>query len=71
MIKRRTGFIGKKSIKFVLKKKSTLVMTTRYDKLTKPNEKKIEEKDRKSEFISLLTWSKNQEPTDFNKENIS
>mgnify|MGYP001292588417 FL=1 len=56
---------------FLVEKKSPLVMPPNYDKLPIPNEKKIEEKDRKSEVISLLTGSKNQESTDFNKENIS
>tara|TARA_S200000501_G_scaffold375148_1_gene426429 strand:+ start:430 stop:747 length:318 start_codon:yes stop_codon:yes gene_type:complete len=56
---------------FLVEKKSPLVMPPSYDKLPIPNEKKIEEKDRKSEVISLLTGSKNQESTDFNKENIS
>ena len=45
-------------------------MPPSYDKLPIPNEKKIKEKYRKSEVISLLTGSKNQESTDFNKENI-
>ena len=69
----RKGFTPDKRSgeEFLVEKKSPLVMPPSYDKLPIPNEKKIEEKDRKSEVISLLTGSKNQESTDFNKENIS